>query len=60
MHPLEGELAAEVAGHVEHLGFPTLDDWAGWANYEERLVPGKIDPVVLDKLREAAGEGRPV
>ena len=58
--PLEGELAAEVAGHVEQLGFPSLDDWAGWANYEERLVPGKIDPVVLDKLREAAGEGRPV
>jgi uncharacterized Ntn-hydrolase superfamily protein len=57
--PLDGPLAEEVAGHVAQLGFPGLDDWAGWANYEERLVPGKIDPVVLEKLREAAGEGRP-
>jgi uncharacterized Ntn-hydrolase superfamily protein len=58
--PLVGELAQEVATHVQSLGFATLTEWAGWANYEERLVPGKIDPVVLEKLREAAGEGRPV
>ena len=58
--PLEGGLADEVAAYVEQLGFPTLDDWAGWANYEERLVTGRIDPVVLEKLREAAAEGRPV
>ena len=49
--PLEGELAGEVTRRVEALGFATLDDWAGWANYEERLVPGRIDPIVLEKLR---------
>jgi uncharacterized Ntn-hydrolase superfamily protein len=52
--PLVGELAEEVAERVQKLGFTTLTDWAGWANYEERLVPGKIDPVVLEKLREAS------
>jgi hypothetical protein len=30
-----------------------LFDWLGWENYEERHVPGAIDPVVLAKLREA-------
>ena len=28
-----------------------LDDWAGSANFEMRLRPGKIDPVVLEQLR---------
>ena len=51
--PLEGDLAAEVADHLSRLGFATLEQWAGVQNYEERLVPGGIDPVVLDKLREA-------
>lgn len=52
--PLEGELAAEVAERVAALGFGSLDDWAGYENYEERLVPGAIDPVVLGKLREGS------
>jgi uncharacterized Ntn-hydrolase superfamily protein len=51
--PLEGELAIEVAERLRTLGFATLDDWAGVENYEERMVPGGIDPVVLAKLREA-------
>jgi uncharacterized Ntn-hydrolase superfamily protein len=51
--PLEGELAVEVADRLQRLGYPTLDDWAGVENYEERMVPGGIDPVVLDKLRAA-------
>ncbi|MGB8649675.1 MAG: DUF1028 domain-containing protein [Mycobacteriales bacterium] len=51
--PLEGVLAEEVAERLARLGYPTLDDWAGVENYEERMVPGGIDPVVLDKLREA-------
>jgi len=51
---LEGELAEEVARRLEALGFTSLDDWAGVENYEERMVPGRIDPLVLDKLREAA------
>jgi uncharacterized Ntn-hydrolase superfamily protein len=51
--PLEGELAAEVADRLGRLGFATIDDWAGVENYEERMVPGAIDVVVLAKLREA-------
>ncbi|HEU4911028.1 MAG TPA: DUF1028 domain-containing protein [Actinomycetes bacterium] len=52
--PLEGELAAEVSRRLQSLGFATLDDWAGVENYEERMVDGKIDPLVLEKLREAS------
>jgi len=50
---LEGELAEEVGRRLSALGFPTLADWAGVENYEERMVDGKIDPLVLTKLREA-------
>ena len=49
---LEGELAREVADRLAGLGFSTLDDWAGVENYEERMVPGAIDVLVLEKLRE--------
>lgn len=52
--PLEGELAAEVSRRLQSLGFATLDDWAGVENYEERMVDGQIDPLVLEKLREAS------
>lgn len=51
--PLTGDLAAEVADRLARLGFATIDDWAGVENYEERMVAGGIDPVVLAKLREA-------
>ena len=51
---LEGELADEVARRLRALGFASLEDWAGVENYEERMVPGRIDPLVLVKLREAA------
>jgi uncharacterized Ntn-hydrolase superfamily protein len=63
--PLEGELAAEVAAGLERLGYPSeggarleeaLMAWAGTENYEERLVPGKLDPVVLEQLRRQAAE----
>ena len=57
--PLTGDLAAEVRAKLRDLGH-TDDDldkalatWAGIENYEERLVPNKIDPVVLDRLRTA-------
>jgi uncharacterized Ntn-hydrolase superfamily protein len=50
---LTGPLADEVHERLQRLGHPTLDDWAGVENYEERMVPGKIDPLVLEKLREA-------
>ena len=51
--PLEGELAVEVAERLGRLGHPTLESWAGVENYEERMVPSGIDPVVLARLREA-------
>ncbi len=53
--PLEGELADEVALRLRSLGFETLDDWAGVENYEERMVDGQIDPLVLGRLRAATG-----
>jgi len=53
--PLEGELAAEVDLRLRSLGFETLDDWAGVENYEERMVDGQIDPLVLGQLRAATG-----
>ena len=53
--PLEGELADEVYLRVRALGFDTLDDWAGVENYEERMVDGRIDPLVLTQLRTATG-----
>lgn len=56
---VEGDLADEVSRHLTALGHPSLDDWAGVENYEERMVPGRIDPLVLDKLREAARVSRP-
>ena len=57
--PLVGELAAEVTGRLARAGHAVgtsgldgaLADWAGIENLEERLLPGVIDPVVLDYLR---------
>lgn len=51
--PLTGELLDEVQDRLARLGYETLDDWAGVENYEERIVEDCIDPVVLEKLREA-------
>jgi len=59
--PLTGELAAEVSALLAQVGIadPTVDQslnhWAGIENYEERMVPGYIDPPVLAALRQAAG-----
>ena len=55
--PLEGETAEEVRGRLTELGWTGEDlsealfDWMGWENYEERHVPGRIDPLVLRGLR---------
>jgi uncharacterized Ntn-hydrolase superfamily protein len=48
------EVQAEVTGHLKTLGYEGDDAWAVWVgteNYEERDVPGFVDPVVLDRLR---------
>ena len=57
--PLDGALAAEVAATLEELGYGSrlpeaLDTWASVENYEERLVPGQLDPVLLQQLRQQA------
>jgi uncharacterized Ntn-hydrolase superfamily protein len=57
--PLEGELAEEVSRLLAALGHDDPDveqalaGWAGIENYEERIRPGAIDPLVLDRLRSA-------
>jgi uncharacterized Ntn-hydrolase superfamily protein len=61
---LDAPLATEVAGllgAVEHAPADSsraaleaaLASWAGMENLEERLVPGRLDPVVLEHLRAA-------
>jgi uncharacterized Ntn-hydrolase superfamily protein len=55
--PLEGALADEVRDRLARLGHSNSDldkalaDWAGIENFEERLLPGRIDPIVLEQLR---------
>jgi uncharacterized Ntn-hydrolase superfamily protein len=60
--PLEDEIATEVRDRLARLGHtdPTADgpgldralaDWAGVENYEERMLPGRIDVLVLAQLR---------
>jgi uncharacterized Ntn-hydrolase superfamily protein len=61
--PLTGELAAGVRERLAAAGHPAgpapadldeaLASWAGIANLEERVVPGAIDPLVLEQLRAA-------
>ena len=54
---LAGALADEVRDRLAKLGHTNGDldhalaDWAGIENYEERLLPGAIDPIVLEQLR---------
>jgi uncharacterized Ntn-hydrolase superfamily protein len=59
--PLEGELAGEVRGLLERAGHggddvqSALEEWAGVENFEERMRPGSIDPLVLGQLRQQVG-----
>ncbi len=66
LHALTGELAAEVRRLLADAGYPAGDSsadaldaalarWAGVENLEERLVTGKIDPLVLAHLRRRHG-----
>ncbi|MFC0002987.1 DUF1028 domain-containing protein [Micromonospora siamensis] len=64
LRDLTGPLAAEVGDLLAAAGHPVgvagLDDalasWAGVENLEERLVPGRIDPIVLAHLRTTVGQ----
>ncbi|WP_426560818.1 DUF1028 domain-containing protein [Angustibacter sp. McL0619] len=55
--PLQGAVADEVRELLARLGHEgpdldaLLDTWASSANFEMRLRPGSIDPVVLEQLR---------
>jgi len=55
---LEGDVAEEVRDRLNRLGHSAanldeaLADWAGIENFEERMVTGRIDPLVLDQLRQ--------
>jgi uncharacterized Ntn-hydrolase superfamily protein len=56
--PLDGDLAEEVGGRLQRLGFEgtpadALGQWAGQENYEMRLSPRGIDSKVLAALRDA-------
>lgn len=58
--PLRGKLGSEVGAALARLGFDgdleeALERWAGIENFEERLVRGKIDPLILEALRRQAG-----
>lgn len=63
---LEGALADEVAALLMAAGYlpaggsvdSALAAWAGVENLEERLAPGRIDPVVLAHLRAQHGPAR--
>lgn len=60
MHPLEGALAADVRELLRRLGYAdtdldtALEAWAGAANLEQRIFPGRVDPLVLEHLRAEA------
>ncbi|MGH3713604.1 MAG: DUF1028 domain-containing protein [Micromonosporaceae bacterium] len=64
--PLTDALATEVRKRLAAAGYSgpdtpdgleaALSEWAGVENFEERLIPGRIDPDVLDVLREATAE----
>jgi len=60
----DDELMEEVAGALRALGYrpdegfrEAFATWVGTENFEERDVPGKIDPLVLDHLRRQVGAG---
>jgi uncharacterized Ntn-hydrolase superfamily protein len=59
---LDKELTREVTAALAKLGYApeqgfrdSFARWVGTENFEERDVPGSIDPLVLDHLRRQAG-----
>ncbi len=52
---IDDALRTEITACLTQLGYERLEDWAGVENLEERLgEPGTIDPVVLERLRDAS------
>jgi len=59
---LDKELTREVTSALAKLGYApeqgfreSFARWVGTENFEERDIPGKVDPLVLDHLRRQAG-----
>jgi uncharacterized Ntn-hydrolase superfamily protein len=59
---IDEALTHEITGALDRLGYmpergfrDALARWIGTENFEERDVPGKIDPLVLDHLRKQVG-----
>jgi len=59
---LDKELTREVTSALATLGYApehgfreSFARWVGTENFEERDIPGKVDPLVLDHLRRQAG-----
>jgi uncharacterized Ntn-hydrolase superfamily protein len=59
---LDKELTREVTSALAKLGYApeqgfreSFARWVGTENFEERDIPGKLDPLVLDHLRRQAG-----
>ena len=54
--PTTPKSALQRLGYAPEKGFrDALARWIGTENFEERDVPGKIDPLVLDHLRKQVG-----
>jgi uncharacterized Ntn-hydrolase superfamily protein len=65
--PIEGALETEVADALVAVGYPPaqhggLDaafaQWSGVNNFEERTLPGQLDPIVWEILQRQAVEAR--
>lgn len=65
---LEGPLLEEVAAALAAVGYPpaelggfepAMHEWSGTSNFEERTIPGKMDPIILAILREQAASAAP-
>jgi uncharacterized Ntn-hydrolase superfamily protein len=65
--PMEGALAKEVAGALETVGYSPADHgsldeafahWSGVNNYEERTLPGQLDPIIWEILQNQANAVR--
>lgn len=59
---IDPELTREITAALSKLGYApekgfrdALGRWIGTENFEERDVPGRIDPLVLDHLRKQVG-----
>jgi uncharacterized Ntn-hydrolase superfamily protein len=57
--PLTDALRAEVDDAARRLGHADFEAWVGCENFENRAWPDRVDPQVLQVLRDQAGVRRP-